>query len=61
MMQVNPATAYNMLSRFVDLLPGDSVVQNGANSTVQLYMIGNDRLNRSRWGKLLLRWPSYEE
>jgi len=32
---VNPATAYNMLSDFVDLQPGDWVVQNGANSAVR--------------------------
>ncbi|KAF9649848.1 NAD(P)-binding protein [Thelephora ganbajun] len=31
---VNPTTAYNMLSEFVDLRPGDWVVQNGANSAV---------------------------
>ncbi|KAF7294454.1 PKS-ER domain-containing protein [Mycena kentingensis (nom. inval.)] len=33
-MTVNPPTAYNMLSEFVDLKPGDWVVQNGANSAV---------------------------
>lgn len=33
--QVNPATAYNMLSEFVDLQSGDWVVQNGANSAVR--------------------------
>ncbi|KJA15563.1 hypothetical protein HYPSUDRAFT_148958 [Hypholoma sublateritium FD-334 SS-4] len=31
---VNPPTAYNMLSEFIDLAPGDWVVQNGANSAV---------------------------
>ncbi|KAF7971301.1 hypothetical protein HWV62_21462 [Athelia sp. TMB] len=31
---VNPATAYNMLSDFADLKPGDWVLQNGANSAV---------------------------
>jgi len=31
---VNPATAYNMLSEFVDLKEGDWVIQNGANSAV---------------------------
>lgn len=32
--QVNPPTAYRMLSDFIDLKPGDLVVQNGANSAV---------------------------
>ncbi|KAF9054335.1 trans-2-enoyl-CoA reductase [Panaeolus papilionaceus] len=31
---VNPPTAYNMLTEFVDLKPGDWVIQNGANSAV---------------------------
>jgi len=31
---VNPPTAYNMLRDFVDLKPGDWIVQNGANSAV---------------------------
>ncbi|KAA1470336.1 NAD(P)-binding protein [Dentipellis sp. KUC8613] len=31
---VNPPTAYNMLKDYVDLQPGDWVVQNGANSAV---------------------------
>ncbi|KAF8202117.1 trans-2-enoyl-CoA reductase [Pholiota molesta] len=31
---VNPATAYNMLKDFIELKPGDWVVQNGANSAV---------------------------
>ncbi|KAK0467335.1 uncharacterized protein EV420DRAFT_1508245 [Desarmillaria tabescens] len=33
-MTVNPPTAYNMLNEFVDLKPGDWVIQNGANSAV---------------------------
>lgn len=32
-----------MLSEFVDLQPGDWVVQNGANSAVRRPVIGNDR------------------
>lgn len=32
--QVNPPTAYRMLTDFVDLKPGDLVVQNGASSNV---------------------------
>ncbi|KAL5531318.1 hypothetical protein ACEPAG_4195 [Sanghuangporus baumii] len=33
-MSVNPPTAYNMLNNFVELRPGDWIVQNGANSAV---------------------------
>ncbi|KAK6058215.1 GroES-like protein [Cooperia oncophora] len=33
-LQVNPPTAYRMLKDFVDLKPGDTVIQNGANSAV---------------------------
>jgi trans-2-enoyl-CoA reductase len=32
--QVNPPTAYRMLKDFVKLNPGDTVIQNGANSAV---------------------------
>lgn len=39
MFQVNPATAYRMLHDFVELSPGDIVVQNGANSAVGRYVI----------------------
>ncbi|KAM4694905.1 enoyl-[acyl-carrier-protein] reductase, mitochondrial-like [Discoglossus pictus] len=31
---VNPCTAYRMLTDFVELQPGDTVIQNGANSAV---------------------------
>lgn len=34
MLKVNPATAHLMLSRYVDLQPGDYVIQNAANSGV---------------------------
>jgi trans-2-enoyl-CoA reductase len=37
--QVNPATAYNMLSEFVDLKEGDWVIQNGANSAARPSLI----------------------
>lgn len=33
-LQVNPPTAYRMLKDFVNLRPGDTVIQNGANSAV---------------------------
>lgn len=39
MLQVNPPTAYRMLYDFVDLAPGDIIVQNGANSAVGRYVI----------------------
>ena len=35
-LQVNPPTAYNMLSNFAELKAGDWVVQNGANSAVSM-------------------------
>jgi len=35
-LQVNPATAYKMLSTFVDLEPGDWIAQNAANSSVNI-------------------------
>ncbi|VDL72556.1 unnamed protein product [Nippostrongylus brasiliensis] len=31
---INPPTAYRMLKDFVDLKPGDTIIQNGANSAV---------------------------
>lgn len=34
--QVNPPTAYNMLTEFVALKSGDWVIQNGANSAVSI-------------------------
>jgi len=34
MMNVNPCTAYRMLKDFVQLKPGDTVIQNGGNSAV---------------------------
>jgi len=36
---VNPCTAYRMLKDFVQLKPGDVVMQNGANSMVGLAVI----------------------
>ncbi|KAK0420814.1 hypothetical protein QR680_014905 [Steinernema hermaphroditum] len=36
---VNPSTAYRMLKDFVDLKPGDVIIQNGANSAVGRYVI----------------------
>ncbi len=39
MMTVNPPTAYLMLQEFVDLQPGDWVIQNAANSGVGEYLI----------------------
>ena len=39
MMKVNPPTALLMLSDYVDLKPGDWVIQNAANSAVGLHII----------------------
>ncbi|WP_412062776.1 zinc-dependent alcohol dehydrogenase family protein [Rubrivirga sp. IMCC45206] len=39
MLTVNPPTAHLMLSEFVDLEPGDWVIQNAANSGVGAYLI----------------------
>ncbi|XP_034946725.1 enoyl-[acyl-carrier-protein] reductase, mitochondrial-like [Chelonus insularis] len=39
MFNVNPGTAYRMLKDFVDLKPGDVVIQNGANSAVGQFVI----------------------
>jgi trans-2-enoyl-CoA reductase len=39
MLTVNPATASLMLSEFVDLKPGDWVMQNVANSGVGGYLV----------------------
>ncbi|VDL64859.1 unnamed protein product [Hymenolepis diminuta] len=36
---VNPSTAYLMLNNYVDLKPGDCVIQNGATSTSGLYLM----------------------
>ena len=49
-MQVNPATAYNMLSDFVDLQPGDWVVQNGANSAVRQSTVSHGRADSTNVG-----------
>jgi len=38
MYTVNPVTAYQLLTRYVDLKPGDTVVQNAGNSGVGLWV-----------------------
>eukprot|EP00286_Rhodomonas_abbreviata_P009816 CAMPEP_0181342252 /NCGR_PEP_ID=MMETSP1101-20121128/30892_1 /TAXON_ID=46948 /ORGANISM="Rhodomonas abbreviata, Strain Caron Lab Isolate" /LENGTH=134 /DNA_ID=CAMNT_0023453679 /DNA_START=185 /DNA_END=585 /DNA_ORIENTATION=+ len=38
-LSVNPASAYRMLRDFVDLSPGEVIMQNGANSMVGLAVI----------------------
>jgi mitochondrial enoyl-[acyl-carrier protein] reductase / trans-2-enoyl-CoA reductase len=40
MLAINPPTALLMLTEFVDLKPGDWVIQNAANSAVGCYVIG---------------------
>lgn len=42
--KVNPPTAYNILSEFVDLRPGDFVIQNGANSSVGISVVNAEQL-----------------
>lgn len=44
MLTVNPPTASLLLSEFVDLQPGDWVIQNGANSGVGSYVVQLARL-----------------
>lgn len=39
MMTINPPTALLMLTEFVDLAPGDWIIQNAANSAVGAYLI----------------------
>ncbi|WKX96737.1 hypothetical protein Q1695_012855 [Nippostrongylus brasiliensis] len=39
--RINPPTAYRMLKDFVDLKPGDTIIQNGANSAVGRAVIQN--------------------
>ncbi|VDM30755.1 unnamed protein product [Hydatigera taeniaeformis] len=36
---INPATAYLMLSNFAELKPGDCLIQNGATSSVGIYVM----------------------
>ena len=48
MLTVNPATASLMLSEFVDLKPGDWVMQNVANSGVGGYLVQLARQRRLR-------------
>lgn len=38
-LSVNPATAYRLLADFEKLVPGDVIIQNGANSMVGLAII----------------------
>lgn len=47
---MNPVTAYNMLSEFVDLQQGDWVVQNGANSAVRRSEIAKGPVDSTNTG-----------
>lgn len=38
-LRVNPSTAYLMLNNYVELKPGDCVIQNGATSAVGIYVM----------------------
>lgn len=37
--KINPMTAHMMLTSFIDLKPGDCVIQNGATSAVGIYVM----------------------
>lgn len=45
-LKVNPCTAYRMIKDFAYLKPGDTIIQNGANSAVGVYVIQLAKL----WG-----------
>lgn len=45
-LKVNPCTAYRMIKDFYKLEPGDTIIQNGANSAVGVYVIQLAKL----WG-----------
>jgi len=55
MMVVNPPTASLMLSEFVDLKPGDWVIQNAANSGVGEYLVQLARLRGLKTVNLVRR------
>lgn len=38
-LNINPCTAYLMLNKFIGLKPGDCIIQNGATSTVAIYLM----------------------
>jgi NADPH:quinone reductase-like Zn-dependent oxidoreductase len=61
MLPINPATAYVMLNRFVDLKPGDWVGQPGANSAVGRYVIALAKLRGLNTLNVVRREEAAEE
>ncbi|KAI6183585.1 PKS-ER domain-containing protein [Aphelenchoides bicaudatus] len=61
MFQVNPCTAYRMLHDFVELAPGDIIIQNGANSAVGRYVIQIARLLNLNLINVIRDRPNVEE
>jgi NADPH:quinone reductase-like Zn-dependent oxidoreductase len=55
MLKANPATAQLMLTRFVDLKPGDWVLQNAANSAVGVNLIRLARIRGLRTANVVRR------
>lgn len=60
-MKVNPCTAFRMLKDFVSLKPGDSIIQNGANSAVGVYSIQLARLWNVRSINIIRDRPNIAE
>lgn len=58
---VNPCTAYRMLEDFVNLRPGDCVIQNGANSSVGRAVIQIAAMKGIRTINIVRDRPNFEE
>ncbi|RKO93607.1 hypothetical protein BDK51DRAFT_21152 [Blyttiomyces helicus] len=58
---VNPCTAYRMLKDFVDLSPGDVVIQNGANSGVGQAVIQIAKFRGLRTVNVIRNRPNLDE
>ncbi|XP_046812913.1 enoyl-[acyl-carrier-protein] reductase, mitochondrial-like isoform X1 [Vespa crabro] len=61
MMNVNPCTAYRMLKDFVCLKPGDTVIQNGANSAVGQLIIQLCKIWNYRTVNVIRDRPNLQE
>lgn len=59
-LSVNPCTAYRLLNDFVDLKPGDVIIQNGANSMVGLLVIQLAKMRGIQTINLIRQRPNYE-
>ncbi|KAH7707905.1 CBN-MECR-1 protein [Aphelenchoides avenae] len=60
-MFVNPPTAYRMLKDFVPLDPGDSVLQNGANSALGRYIIQMCRIWGYKTVNIVRNRPNFDQ